>query len=224
MKVLIVDDDLALADVVSFTMRREGFEVLMAHDGKMALERWKAESPDLIILDLNLPKIDGLEVCQRIRAQAETPLIILSVRDGEDDIVRGLELGADDYVVKPFSPRQLMARVESILRRVDGQPIFHGPLTAGDLTLDITRNEVQRDGRKIAQLTKLECRLLEVLMINKGQALTFNSLIDDVWGPSGADRAMLKQLIYRLRRKIEVDPSRPNYLVTLNGVGYLLET
>lgn len=220
MKTLIVDDDLALADVVSFTMRRAGFEVIMAHDGQAALKRWEDEAPDLIILDLNLPKLDGLKVCERIRSEADTPIIILSVRGEEDDVVRGLELGADDYIVKPFSPRQLVARAEAVLRRATSAPVQHGPLSAGDLTLDIMRNELTRDGDVVAKLTRLECKLLEVLMLNQGQVLLADTLIDSVWGPSGGDRMMLKQLVYRLRRKIEVDPSNPTYLNTITGVGY----
>lgn len=220
MKTLIVDDDLALADVVSFTMRRAGFEVIMAHDGQAALKRWEDEAPDLIILDLNLPKLDGLKVCERIRSEADTPIIILSVRGEEDDVVRGLELGADDYIVKPFSPRQLVARAEAVLRRATSAPVQHGPLSAGDLTLDIMRNELTRDGDVVAKLTRLECKLLEVLMLNQGQVLLADTLIDSVWGPSGGDRMMLKQLVYRLRRKIEVDPSNPSYLNTITGVGY----
>jgi DNA-binding response OmpR family regulator len=219
-KTLIVDDDLALADVVSFTMRRAGFEVIMAHDGQAALKRWEDEAPDLIILDLNLPKLDGLKVCERIRSEADTPIIILSVRGEEDDVVRGLELGADDYIVKPFSPRQLVARAEAVLRRATSAPVQHGPLSAGDLTLDIMRNELTRDGDVVAKLTRLECKLLEVLMLNQGQVLLADTLIDSVWGPSGGDRMMLKQLVYRLRRKIEVDPSNPTYLNTITGVGY----
>ncbi len=123
MKALVVDDDLALADVVAFTLRRAGFEVITAHDGLTAIDRWQAESPDLILLDLNLPRLDGLNVCQRVRAQDNTPIIILSVRGEEDDIVRGLQLGADDYIVKPFSPRQMVARVEAVLRRSGNVPV-----------------------------------------------------------------------------------------------------
>jgi DNA-binding response OmpR family regulator len=223
MKVLIVDDDLALADVVSFTMRRAGYEVITAHDGQDALERWDAENPDLIILDLNLPKLDGLKVCQRIRSQSNTPIIILSVRGEEDDVVSGLEIGADDYIVKPFSPRQLVARAEAVLRRSSTTPVSHGPISVGDLTLDPSRGEVERNGQSLAKLTRLECRLLEILMINQGQVLPTDSLIDSVWGPSAGDRIMLKQLVYRLRKKIEQNPSDPIYLKTISGVGYTFE-
>ncbi len=223
MKVLIVDDDLALADVVSFTMRRAGFEVITAHDGQYAVERFNAENPDLIILDLNLPKLDGLKVCQRIRSQSNTPIIILSVRGEEDDVVNGLEIGADDYIVKPFSPRQLVARAEAVLRRSSVAPISHGPITVRDLTLDPSRCEVNRDDQFLSKLTRLECRLLEILMINHGQVLPTDSLIDSVWGPSAGDRIMLKQLVYRLRKKIEQNPSDPIYLKTISGVGYSFE-
>jgi DNA-binding response OmpR family regulator len=224
MKMLIVDDDLVLADVVAFTLRRAGFEIIMAHDGQSALDLWQAESPDLIILDLNLPKLDGLTVCQRIRDQSDTPIIILSVRDEEDDVVRGLELGADDYIVKPFSPRQLVARAQALLRRAGAPPAStsSGPLTVGDLTLDVSRCEVNRHDQPTAHLTRLECRLLEILMLNSDQVLSADTLIDYVWGPEGGDRGMLKQLIYRLRRKIEPDPSNPSYLETVPGIGYTL--
>jgi len=221
MKALVADDDLALADVVSFTLRRAGFEVITAHDGQAALNRWQAEHPDIIILDLNMPKLSGLQVCQRVRAQDDTPIIILSVRGDEDDIVRGLQLGADDYIVKPFSPRQLVARAEAVMRRTnDRSQSMPGPLKVGDLTLDPNRCEARTGARELIRLTKLECKLLESLMINRGQALTFDMLIEDVWGPDGGDRSMLKQLVYRLRRKIETDPSEPVYVATVPGIGY----
>jgi DNA-binding response OmpR family regulator len=223
MKALIVDDDLALADVLSFTMRRAGFEVIMAHDGQSALDRWSDNNPDLIILDLNLPKLDGFKVCQQIRAKSETPIIILTVRGEDDDVVQGLELGADDYIVKPFSPRQLVARAEAVLRRVTTSPVSPAPIQAGDLTLDSSRSEVHCGNEGVVQLTKLECKLMETLMINRGNVLPIDTLIDSVWGPSAGDRVMLKQLVYRLRRKIEPDPSKPKYIQTVAGVGYTFE-
>jgi DNA-binding response OmpR family regulator len=223
MKALIVDDDLALADVLAFTMRRAGYDVSLAHDGLAALEAWRSDGPDLIILDLNLPKLDGLKVCQQIRREADTPIIILSVRGEEDDVVRGLELGADDYVVKPFSPRQLIARAEAVLRRAKAPPLSPAPLTAGDLTLDPARGVVQRGDQATVQLTRQECRLLEVLLLNRGQVLPAESLIDAVWGSGGGDRAMLKQLVYRLRHKLESDPANPVYVKRVSGVGYTLD-
>jgi DNA-binding response OmpR family regulator len=222
MKALVVDDDLDLADVVAFTLRRAGFEIILAHDGQAALDRWQSESPDLIILDINLPKLDGIKVCQRIREQSDTPIIMLTVRGDEDDIVRGLEIGADDYIVKPFSPRQLVARAEAVLRRAGSPQVISGPITVGDLTLDPTRNEVRCCDDIVAHLTPLESRLMEVLMINRSQVMLPDSLIDHVWGPANGDRVMLKQLVYRVRRKIEKDPSQPVYLQTVQGVGYTL--
>ncbi len=221
MKALIVDDDLVLADVLSFTLRRAGFQVGTAHDGLAALEAWQAESPDLIILDLNLPKLDGLTVCQRIREQSNTPIIILSVRGEDDDVVRGLEMGADDYITKPFSPRQLVARAQAVLRRTGVTPTA-GPLSAGDLTLDSSRRELYRSGELLTQLTPLECRLMEVLMLNVGHVLPADTLIAQVWGPAGGDRTMLKQLVHRLRAKLEPDPTSLPYLETVPGVGYAL--
>lgn len=220
MKILVVDDDLDLADVISFTLRRAGFETLLAYDGSAALDRWQSETPDLIILDINLPKLDGTKVCQQIRQQSDTPIIMLTVRSNEDDIVRGLEIGADDYIVKPFSPRQLVARVEAVLRRAGSPQVISSPITVNDLTFDPSRNEVQKDGSIIAHLTPLESRLLEILMINNDHVLLTDTLIDSVWGPGGGDRTMLKQLVYRVRKKIEIDPSKPAYLMTVSGVGY----
>jgi DNA-binding response OmpR family regulator len=224
MKVLVVDDDLALADVVTFTMRRAGYEVITAHDGEAALEAWERDTPDLILLDLNLPRLDGLAVCRRIRSSGATPLIILSVRGEEDDVVKGLELGADDYIVKPFSPRQLVARAEAVLRRAKSSRVPRGAIKAGDLELDPARMLALRQGEPLPQLTRLETRLLETLMLNAGQVVPTDSLIDAVWGASKADRIMLKQLVYRLRRKIEPSPSDPGVLVTVPGLGYTFET
>jgi len=220
MKALIVDDDLALADVISFTFRRAGFEVIVAHDGQTAYDRWKNDSPDIIILDLNLPKMDGLSVCRQVRIHSDIPIIILTVRGEEDDIVRGLELGADDYVVKPFSPRQVIARAEAVLRR-SGVPLRSpSPVSIGDLVFDPSRCEVRCGIDHVAHLTQLESRLLEILILNANQVLLTDTLIDQVWGPSGGNREMLKQLIYRLRRKIESDPANPIYIETVPGVGY----
>jgi DNA-binding response OmpR family regulator len=219
MKTLIVDDDLDLADVLSFTLRRAGFEVIVAHDGQMALERWRAENPDLIVLDLNLPRLDGLSVCQQIRAEADTPIIILSVRDEEDDIVKGLTLGADDYITKPFSPRQLIARVQAVLRRASQLPAA-ALQQVGELSFDPGRRELRIGGGEALSLTPLEARLLGYLMLNANRVLTIEALIDHIWGPAGADRDMLRQLVHRLRGKIEPDPAQPVYIETVPGLGY----
>lgn len=223
MKVLIIEDDLALADVLAFTLRRAGFETMMAHDGLEGLERWQVESPDLIILDLNLPKMDGMAICRRISADGGTPIVILSVRSDDDDVVLGLKLGADDYVVKPFSPRQLVARIEAVLRRAIRQTITPGPIEAGDFTLDPLEHKLWRNGELFTSLTPLETRLLEALINNSGQVVPTDSLIDYIWGPAGGDKVMLKQLVYRLRRKIDASSSPFSYLETITGVGYSFE-
>ncbi len=227
MKALVVDDDRVLADVLMFTLRREGFQVIQAYDGEMALRRWAEEQPDLIVLDVNLPRLDGFTVCQRIRAQADTPILLLTVRGEEDDIVYGLQLGADDYITKPFSPRQLAARAQAILRRAGKKPI---PTLrqVGELTLDPSRRELRAtEGEPIA-LTPLECQLLDYLMLNAGHVLTYEAIINHVWGPDGGDRDMLRQLVHRLRTKLVLatqsaagtDISAPDYIETVPGLGY----
>ncbi len=219
MKVLIVDDDRVLADVVAFALRREGFQVIQAFDGLSALQRWAEDKPDLLVLDVNLPKMDGFTVCQRIRKEADTPIIMLTVRGEDDDIVHGLELGADDYIPKPFSPRQLVARAQAVLRRA-GQATSPAPREAGNLHLSTSRREVRIGESEPIALTVLEGRLLDCLIINSGQILTFDTLIDHVWGAQGGDRDMLRQLVRRLRRKIEIDPANPAYIQTVPGLGY----
>ena len=220
MRVLVVEDDLALSDVVSFTLRRAGYEVTAAHDGLAAVEAFEQVSPDLILLDLNLPRLDGLGVCRQVRAVSDVPIIILSVRAGDEAVLRGLEMGADDYMVKPFSPTQLVARIRAVMRRV-GVSAAPTTLTAAGLTLDRSRGEVVRlhDGASI-RLTGLELKLLEAMMLHPGQVLPSDTLITTVWGPEGGDRTMLKQLMYRLRAKIEVDASNPITIETVPGIGY----
>lgn len=219
MKALVVDDDRVLADLAAFTLRRDGFEVIQAHDGEMALRRWADEQPDLVILDLNMPRLDGFAVCQRIREQSDIPIILLTVRGEEDDIVRGLALGADDYMVKPFSPRQLVARAQAVLRRTGKTPA-PAIRQVGVLTLDPSRRELRLGEGEAISLTPLENRLLDYLMINAGQILTIETLINHVWGAEGGDRDMLRQLVRRLRSKIEPDPAQPIYIETVPGLGY----
>jgi len=228
MKALVVDDDRVLADVVAFTLRREGFQVVQAFDGKAALQVWAQDEPDLIVLDVNLPKLDGFSVCQQIRVQADTPILLLTVRNEEDDIIQGLELGADDYITKPFSPRQLVARVHAILRRSSKMPAATNRF-AGPLTLDPGRREMWVAKGEPVSLTPLECRLLDYLMLNTGHVLTYEAIINQVWGASGADRDMVRQLTRRLRAKLVsacqgqavVDSDEfPVYIETVPGLGY----
>jgi DNA-binding response OmpR family regulator len=219
MEVLIVDDDRVLADVLAFTVRREGFQVAQAFDGEAALQRWGRDQPDLVILDVNLPKLDGFSVCQRIREQGDTPVLLLTVRDDEEDIVHGLEVGADDYITKPFSPRQLVARMRAVLRRA-GKPTLPATRQVGDLTLDPDRRELQVGQTDPITLTPLESRLLDYLMTNAGHT----------WGAAGGDRDMLHQLMHRLRHQIahaqgadqhgQPENNPASYIKTAIGLGY----
>lgn len=220
MKVLIVDDDRTLSDLVAFTLRREGYETIQAYDGEAALQRWQQDHPDLLILDLNLPKRDGFSVCRAIRQQGDdVPIIMLTVRDEEDDLVEGLRIGADDYINKPFSPRQLVARLQAVLRRT-GKTQVTAVRQANNLSLDTNRREVRIGTAPPITLTALESRLLDYLMANAGQVLPNETIINHVWGIEGGDRDMLRQLVRRLRSKIEPDSANPLYIETVPGLGY----
>jgi DNA-binding response OmpR family regulator len=219
MKILLVDDDVTLADVTAFALRRAGFLVILAHDGEQALELCDTERPDLIILDIQLPGMDGLEVCRELRAAGSVPIIMLTVRNSDDDIVRGLELGADDYVPKPFSPRQLIARAHAILRRRSSTPI-QPRLELGDLVLDTAQHQVQTP-HAVVRLTPLEFRLLHYLMVNCGQVVPTDAILNHVWGyADSGDRPLLKQLVYRLRQKIEPPDAGRQIIETVPGMGY----
>lgn len=225
MKALIVDDDTVLADVVGFTLRREGFEIDVVHDGETALARWRESPPDLIVLDVNLPRMDGFAVCRHIRAEdGDVPILLLTVREEEDDIVHGLRIGADDYIAKPFSPRQLVARAQTVLRRagkVPSRAIRH----AGELVLVSNRRELTCGDCEPVGLTRLENRLLDYLMLNQGRVISAEVLIDYVW-PDGGDRDMLRQLIRRLRIKLthacsaDSVGSEDTYIQNVPGLGY----
>ncbi|GAB4120220.1 MAG: two-component system response regulator MtrA [Roseiflexaceae bacterium] len=220
MKILLVDDDLTLAEVTGFALRRAGFLVVLADTGDRALVLWEQELPDLIILDIQLPGQDGLSVCQQIRARSAVPIIMLTVRNSDEDVVRGLELGADDYVAKPFSPKQLIARVRAVLRR-SSLPIPQ-QVAIGELVLDTNRQILQIPGGAI-KLTRLEFRLLHYLMTNHDQVITTEALLTHVWGYSDStDRMLLKQLVYRVRQKL-IALHYPHELIgTVPGLGYIL--
>jgi DNA-binding response OmpR family regulator len=222
MKILAVDDDLDLLKVIAFALRQAGYLVLEARDGPSALETFERERPDLVILDVNMPRLSGFEVLKRIRAGGSaTPVMILTVRSSEEDQVEGLDSGADDYLTKPFSPRTLLARVRALLRRAGVER--PAPLSSGDLVLDLEKQSVRVRGKAPARLTNLELRLLQLLLANGGHTLPLDRLTSHVWGDRGlGDRQLLKQLVHRLRRKIEEDPASPRYLVTVSGVGYAL--
>lgn len=225
MKVLVVDDDRVIADLVVFTLRRAGYEALIASDAASAVRRWQEGKPDLIILDVNLPGTPGLEngfaICKRIRSESHTPIILLTVRAEEEDIVHGLESGADDYILKPFSPRQLMARVQAVMRRFQATNTSQSAaLSAEGLDFNPKLREVIFSNGTSKTLTQLESRLLESLMINAGQVLTSDDLISDIWGAGGGSHEMLRQLVKRLRSKVEMNSSNPQYIQNLPGLGY----
>jgi DNA-binding response OmpR family regulator len=224
MSVLVIDDDGDMLDLLGYMLRREGYDMVPARDGAVGLRTWETLDPELILLKLELPSIDGLELCRRIRSSSNTPIIILSTSSDEDTIVRGLDIGADDYVTKPFSPRQLLARVRAVLRRsrenIDGSRKGRETLRAGGLTLDPQFRTVERDGDAVA-LTPTEFKLLYELVLHEGQVLTNQVLTDRVWGYAEVDdTSIVKGQIYNLRHKIERNPSKPRYIHTIPGSGY----
>lgn len=225
MKALVVDDDRVLADLLAFALRKEGFQVVQAFDGQGALDRWETEQPDIVILDVNLPRavpaLDGFKVCERIRSVADTPIILLTVRAEEDDIVHGLKVGADDYVLKPFSPRQLVARVHAVLRRA-GKMSAPAVYTFDAVTFDPATGEVTVPGLPPILLTPLENRLLASLSLHAGRYLPVDELITAVWGIEQANSDMLRQLIRRLRAKIEQPSARRLSIDNRPGMGYAL--
>jgi DNA-binding response OmpR family regulator len=216
MKVLVIDGDRVMADVVAYALQRAGFEVFQAYDGISALERWAEVQPDLLILDVNLPRLDGFAVCQRIRRECDTPIIFLSVRCDDADVVQGLELGADAYLGKPFSPRQLVARANAVLRRAFPQAIPAGWERQPAL------RAVSPEYGKTIRLTPLEGRLYTLLRSNPGEVHSFAAIMEHVWGSRRGDRDMLRQLVHRLRTKIESDPANPSRIVNVPGSGYVL--
>jgi DNA-binding response OmpR family regulator len=223
MKILVVDDDPELRPLVAFALRQGGYLVLEAATGEAALETAAGELPDLVVLDVNLPGIDGFEVCRRLRQSSRAPILMLTVRGEEGDTVRGLDLGADDYLTKPFSPRTLLARVRAALRRAQ-QETAPQPLAVGRLCLDPERHTVQVGAAPPVALTRLELRLLQLLLAQAGHTVPPERLLRHLWGSSPtADREHLKQLVYRLRQKIELDSSAPRHLLTDPGAGYRLD-
>ena len=222
MKILIVDDDLDLLSLVGFALSQAGFVVVKAADVPTALKVFAAESPDLAILDINLPGGSGFDICEAIRRQSRIPVMMLTARGEEEDLVRALDLGADDYLTKPFSPRTLLARVRALLRRAGLET--GGAMSAGSLRLDLESHALRVGDAAPVKLTKLETRLLQILIANAGHVVGTERLLTHVWGHRGSgDRQLLKQLVHRLRHKIEDDPAAPTVLKTEAGAGYRLE-
>jgi DNA-binding response OmpR family regulator len=221
MKLLTADDDKDLLALIAFTLSQAGYLVVKASDGPSAIRAFDAEAPDLVILDINMPGASGFQVCEAIRAKSRTPVMMLTVRGEEEDLVRALELGADDYLAKPFSPRTLLARVKALLRRAGMENA--APLAAGRIRLDIDEHTVQVGENGPVRVTKLELRLLQMLVANASHTVSSDRLLMQVWGHKGSgDRQLLKQLVHRLRQKIEIDPATPQMLQTVAGAGYKL--
>lgn len=222
-RVLVVEDEESFSDALSFMLRKEGFDVGTAADGPAALELFERQGADLVLLDLMLPGLPGTEVCRQLRQVSSVPIIMVTARDGEIDKVVGLELGADDYVTKPFSSRELVARVRAVLRRRSpelDEVVSTSVLQAGPVRMDVDRHVVTVDGKPV-RLPLKEFELLELLLRNCGRVLTRGQLIDRIWGSNYVgDTKTLDVHVKRVRAKIEPDPANPRYLVTLRGLGY----
>lgn len=221
---MVVDDEAIVREVVTDYLRRDGYQVTTASDGHEALLRFAAARPDLVLLDLMLPGIDGLEVCRRIRATSNVPIIMVTAKGDETDTIIGLGVGADDYVSKPFSPRELVARIKAVLRRAAATPVAEGdPLRFGSMSIRPDRRQVEIAGTAV-ELTAREFDLLEFLAQHPGHVFSRDELLDKVWDWSYAsDGGTVTVHIRRLRQKIESDPERPRYIKTVWGVGYKFE-
>jgi len=221
-RVLIVEDEPSLAESIEYTLEREGFRPIVAPDGAAAIERFRTDRPGLVLLDLLLPQLSGLDVCRIIRAESTVPIVILTAKGAESDKVAGLELGADDYVTKPFSMRELVSRVRAQLRRagMGGGDDEVELLTGGPVVMDVPRHEVRVKGALVT-LPPKEFELLEAFLLRKGRLLTRDFLIGEVWGADYyGDTRTLDVHVKRLRQKVEADSHRPEHLVTVRGLGY----
>lgn len=222
-RILLVDDERPLLELLGGYLRREGYEISFASHGAEAVEVARTVDPDLIVLDLMLPGLDGIEVCRQVRQFSDAYIVMLTARAEETDRIIGLGVGADDYITKPFSPREVVARVKARLRRphrgASPEPVSAAPQRSGDLTIDRERFEVSRDGEPIP-LTAREFQLLAALAEHPGRVFTRQQLLDRVWGSDAYDDHVVEVHVGNLRRKIEEDPSRPAYLLTVRGVGY----
>ena len=223
-RVLVVEDEESFSDALSYMLRREGYETVVAADGVAALAEFDRAGADIVLLDLMLPGLSGTEVCRSLRAKSSVPIIMLTAKDAEIDKVVGLELGADDYVTKPYSARELVARIRAVLRRgAEGEQPEETSLVAGPVRLDVDRHVVAVDGRPVALPLK-EFDLLELLLRNAGRVLTRGQLIDRVWGADYVgDTKTLDVHVKRLRAKLEPDPANPRHLLTVRGLGYKFE-
>ena len=223
-RILVVEDEVSFSDPLSYLLSKEGYDVDVAEDGNAALASFTSQGADLVLLDLMLPGLSGVDVCREIRATSNVPVIMLTAKDGEIDKVVGLEIGADDYVTKPYSSRELLARVRAVLRRgAEPEDLVQTTVEAGPVRMDVDRHVVTVHGEQVPLPLK-EFELLELLLRNAGRVLTRVQLIDRVWGSDYVgDTKTLDVHVKRLRAKIEPDPSNPRYLVTVRGLGYKFE-
>ena len=222
LRILVVDDELAIIKFLRANLEASGFETIASMDGAEALHAIERELPDLVILDIILPKMDGFEVCRRLREWSQIPVIMLSARGDEGDKVKCLELGADDYITKPFGVDELTARVRAVLRRTEavGAVPTKPSFSSGDITINFAKRQVTVAGNEV-RLTPTEYSLLQELAINVGKVLTYTHLLHRVWGPQyGSEREYLRVFIGRLRAKLEADSAMPRYIITVPGVGY----
>ncbi len=221
-RILIVDDEVSILKFLRSNLEDRGYAVISASNGEEALNTIERELPDLIVLDVMMPKMDGCEVCRRLREWSQIPIIMLSARGDEKDKVKCLDLGADDYIVKPFGASELMARVSAVLRRTktaDISPV-RSSVASGDLAINFAKRQVTRAGAEV-KLTPTEYALLQELAVNSGKVLTHTHLLNKVWGPEYRDeREYLLVFVRRLRSKLEPDPDKPTYILTISGVGY----
>ena len=219
-KILVVDDEKKIVDIVKAYLERDGYKVIVAYDGRLALQMARSESPDLIVLDLMLPEVSGWDVCRSLLTESNVPIIMLTARDDDSDKIVGLELGADDYVVKPFNPKELVSRVRAVLRRAEGTAVKTKRIEFADLSIDLERHEVKR-GDRLVELTLTEFELLRVLAEAPGRVYSRMQLLEKVQGSAyeGYERT-IDSHIKNLRKKVETDPERPKYVITVRGVGY----
>jgi len=224
-KILVVEDEESFREAMEFMLRKEGYEVLLADDGEVAVDLFERKGADLILLDLMLPGLSGVDVCRRIRASSQVPIIMVTAKDSEVDKVVGLEIGADDYVTKPFSSRELLARIKAVLRRSSELGLEDSrAFESGPVRIDVDRHLVSVNGNPVSLPLK-EFELLKLLISNAGRVLTRTQLIDRVWGSDYVgDTKTLDVHVKRLRSKIEPDPAHPKYLVTVRGLGYKYES
>jgi DNA-binding response OmpR family regulator len=222
MKILLVDDDPDLLAVTGFALQQAGFLVVKAADGVDALAAFQREQPDLAVLDINMPRMNGFDLARQLRERSRIPLIMLTARSEEEDVVKALSLGADDYLSKPFSPKILLARVKALLRRVGIEA--EETVALGSLSLDVAELTLSGLARGVVRLTPLETRFLQLLIAQAGRTVSTDRLLVHVWGNrAGGNRQLLKQLVHRLRQKVEADPSEPKLIRTMPNAGYSID-